>query len=658
MGGPRLHAWIRRPATWLFVATLALALVLCAGFTSALFGQTHGARIAPIDDAYIHLQYARALSEGRFFAYQAGDAYSSGATSPLWVALLAPAARLTSTDGLLALATWLGAVALGLLLYAVTRASVAVRAGWTVALPACAVLVGQGFVLWTSFAAMETVPFAAGCAWVLCLFAAWRSGPPPRRLLVLAALLPLARPDGLLVLLPVLLAVLARGLRGQRLATLGHGVMLIAPVTLAALVHRACYGRLATAGMEMKALPYLPYLTPREAHLKVLGGFWRSGRELFWGEKPGFWPAWWTCVVAALALCALLDEARARRIGAAVLGWLLFPALLWAGAEVGVTQFRQERYFVPAMVVFSFAGALGVATVGRWARRAVGRAALLVDLAVTAAALIALGPTVRTWRETFGADGAAILNKQVSAARWIAQHTPSDARVMVCDAGALAVLSDRRVFDVVGLTAPHGGNAYLSGPGSRFEEVERLGPRGWPTHGALYHWCRWPGVDYQVISRHADLEVSLFHDPGFGTGEAPLDPAAARRVLDRLDAADLASERAHAWHEDDGGTFERNVIARHSLAGRQVADGGRVVVGRATFALAGHGARKVLLRTDGEARGALGLAGQRQPIVATGPGFHELVFDVPLAASSSLPVTIEAASGARVAVYSVWLLGG
>ncbi len=657
MGAPTLPS-LHRTRPWLLAGAVALAFVLCAVFTRALLGQTGGARIAPIDDAYIHLQYARALAEGRFFAYQAGDAYSSGATSPLWVALLAPFARFASSEGLLAVATWFGALGLGLLLHATARAATALRGGWSAALPAGALLAGQGFLLWSAFSAMETVPFAAAVLSVLWLFGGWISGPPPRALVALLALLPLVRPDGLVVVGPVVLVVLVRGVRDGRVrATLGTVAVVLAPVVVGALVHHACYGRLATAGMEMKALPYLPYLSPSQAHLKVLGGFWRSARELFWGEKPGFWPAWWTVIVLTFALCAAIEEVRRRRLGAALLAWILVPALLWAGAEVGVTQFRQERYFVPALAVLSFVGALGVAAVGDWSRRLARQAPLIVDLGVVLGALLALAPTARTWRATFAADGVSIMNKQVSAARWIAQHTPPDARVMVCDAGALAVLSGRRVFDVVGLTSPHGGNAYLSGPGSRFEEVERLGPGGWPTHGALYHWCRWPGVDYQIVSRHADLEVSVFRDPGFGTGEAPLAPHA--RVLDRLDAADLGSERAHRWHEDDGGTFERNVIARHVVAGRQVADGGRVVVRRATFTLSGGGgARKLLLRTEGDARGTLAVGAARQPIAASGAGFHELTFEVPASAEPIVPVTVEAAPGARVGVYSVWLLGG
>src|SRR5215210_1935619 len=45
---------------------------------------------APLDDTFIHLQYARRLSEGGFFSYVAGQGFTTGATSVLWPLLLAP----------------------------------------------------------------------------------------------------------------------------------------------------------------------------------------------------------------------------------------------------------------------------------------------------------------------------------------------------------------------------------------------------------------------------------------------------------------------------------------------------------------------------------------------------------------------------------------
>jgi hypothetical protein len=316
-------------------------------------------------------------------------------------------------------------------------------------------------------------------------------------------------------------------------------------------------------------------------------------------------------------------------------------------------------------------GALGAAELGALlAARVRGRltasvATALLDLALVTAALLALWPTVRFWQRGYAADAVAIQRKQVSAARWIAEHTPLDARVLVCDAGALAVLSHRRVFDIVGLAAHHAGNSYLSGAGSRFEEMERAGPARWPTHAALYSWCGWPGVAMETLSTHADLVVSRFVDPGLGSAESPLRPELARRdVLDRLDLADLASEQVHHWRERGGGRRDRNVIGRDTFEGRPVADGGRVVATSASFTLVDPGTltagRALAVRTAAGAAGRLRNGGSHRPIhapAADRDGFVELLFPVPDQSRGEIAITIEAAGGTPLPLYSIWLLG-
>src|SRR5215471_17907168 len=49
-----------------------------------------GAPSAPLDDTYIHFQYARSIAELHPFRYTEGAAPTPGATSLLWPLLLAP----------------------------------------------------------------------------------------------------------------------------------------------------------------------------------------------------------------------------------------------------------------------------------------------------------------------------------------------------------------------------------------------------------------------------------------------------------------------------------------------------------------------------------------------------------------------------------------
>jgi hypothetical protein len=688
-----------------------IAVALHVGFCRGLLRATRGQWIAPIDDTYIHLQYASALAEGRGLQYQPGDGYSGGATSPLWVALLAPAAATLSPAHQVAASFGLGAFFFGLALLALGLAAEGARrregpegdpaddaapaastrrrrsiaahlAGLpTAAAPALAFFAGQGFLSWAALSGMETMMFAALLLAALALVARWSrqlarhgaAAPPPSSLLAVCALLPLARPDGVLVSGLVVALILWRGRLGRR--ALLSAAAVTAPAVIALVAHHLAYGRFATAGLEMKAASYLPYLEAGEARALTAKAAWRAVRHLF-GGAPGFPPVALSIALAALGLVALSRELRERRVGAAALAWPLLLLLLWSGASVAVPQFRQDRYFVPAIAALALLGALGAAELGAQLSRLGGRfaalAPLALDVVLVIAALIALSPSLRFWQRSYAADAVAIQRKQVSAAHWIAERTPPDASVLVCDAGALAFLSHRRVFDIVGLAAHHAGNSYLSGAGSRFEEMERAGPSRWPTHAALYSWCGWPGVSMETLSTHADLVVSRFIDPGLGSAESPLRPDLARRdLLDRIDLADLASEQAHHWRERGGGSRDRNVIGRQPFEGRPVADGGRVIVTSATFTLVDPGTltagRALALRTAPGAQGSLLIGGSRRPIAAPGNGeangdgkgdaFVELLFPIPDQSRGDISITVEASPGAPLPLYSVWLLG-
>jgi hypothetical protein len=710
------HTWRWARAHRAGVLAAVAAALVTVGLSAVMLRDarraTGGEWIAPIDDTYIHLQYATALAEGRGFSYQRGDGYSGGATSPVWVALLAPAAGTLAPAPLVAFALLAGALCMGGLLLAcramgtaagdapeatakatadaATRSPGATTAA-TAALPAMALIGGQGFLWWLALSGMETTLFLAGIAASLALVGRWNAvlvddpqAPPPRGLWIIAALLPLARPDGLLV--SGCIAALL-GWRSRLRWRWPRAALVLAPAALALVAHRWAYGRWATAGLEMKAASYLPYVDSAQARRLTMQAALRALHRLWGGGAVGFSPAWASALAALLGVVALVKEWRARRVGPAAMAALLAPAFLWAGATVGVAQFRQDRYFAPAMMLLALLGGLGAGALGGGLAAAVARrglrprwAVVALDLAVTALVVAALLPTWTFWRHRYAADVAEIQRKQVSAARWIAANTPADAQVLVCDAGALALLSHRRVFDIVGLTSRHSGNAYLSGAGSRFEEMERAGRSRWPTHAALYSWCGWPGAVIEPLSTHSDLVVSRFSDPGLGSGEAPVGAElAARRALDRLDVADLASEAAHGWREDDGGARVRNVIGRHQADGRAVADGGRVVATAATFTLGAAGSsrrdavgRTLVLRTEAPAAGAVlitsaarharGLDGERQALAVSGlagglaDGFVEQTFAVPDTLDDVIEVRVEAAPGATIPLYSAWLL--
>src|SRR5262249_10354754 len=71
--------------TWFFFGALAAVLGFC--YLKPVVDRFSWT--APLDDAYIHYQYAWNLARGRLFRYQAGDPYSTGETSPVYAVFLA-----------------------------------------------------------------------------------------------------------------------------------------------------------------------------------------------------------------------------------------------------------------------------------------------------------------------------------------------------------------------------------------------------------------------------------------------------------------------------------------------------------------------------------------------------------------------------------------
>src|SRR5205814_1478352 len=113
---------------------------------------THGQLGLPMDDPYIHFQFARNLASGAGFAFNAGHP-TPGATSPLWVVLLALARLLgASIEG--------AAIALGVL-FAAAAAWLTYELGRAARLSAAAAFIAalavgaSGRFAWASLSGME-----------------------------------------------------------------------------------------------------------------------------------------------------------------------------------------------------------------------------------------------------------------------------------------------------------------------------------------------------------------------------------------------------------------------------------------------------------------------------------------------------------------------
>ena len=161
-----------------------------------------GLPAVPLDDSYIHFQFARSFAEGQPFVYSPGAVPVAGATSLLWPLLLAlpqllrGARRALSSPGL----GRSGFLALGLLAYETARAAEGIivpRLAWVAGVLALAFSANT----WFAASGMEVVPLG------LSAHALLRGAPPSGSkvngrasgsCLLLALLAPAMRPEGAL----------------------------------------------------------------------------------------------------------------------------------------------------------------------------------------------------------------------------------------------------------------------------------------------------------------------------------------------------------------------------------------------------------------------------------------------------------------------------
>ena len=122
-----------------------------------------GELAVPLDNAFIHFQYARRLAEGHFFSYVPGGGYTTGATSFLWPLALAPFHALGFRD------LWI--VAIAWLFGTLAHAGIAVEAhrvthriaGGAAAAGASAMCLLFGAFAWFAWSGMETMALG----WIL-----------------------------------------------------------------------------------------------------------------------------------------------------------------------------------------------------------------------------------------------------------------------------------------------------------------------------------------------------------------------------------------------------------------------------------------------------------------------------------------------------------
>jgi hypothetical protein len=660
---------------------LVLAVAFLAERTIAGVLAKVGHAAATLDDAYIHFQYARAIAEWHPLRFEAGEPITSGATSMLWPAVLAPFWAVGFRGDAIVWPAWaLSFFAFGALAWEASRLTERL-AGRTAAVGAGAMTLAFGGLLWCAGSGMEVVPFAWAIARASRRASEWAEAAPdartPRRaweLVALAWTASLFRPEGAITALFVAatLGVFPqRNLWRLRAWSLAAGAAAVALPLLLLLLTGSARSNTAVA----KLLPGNPYYTGAALRAAVEAQASQLIHQLLNGEtfSAEFIPhAAAPVAIAGLGAIVVLGErARARWRAAGVLAIAL---TMFAPCFYYTFLWNRLRYLWP----FASGWIVGAACLARLVGDVAGlvRGRWRVATPIACGALVGLFASKEEWvLEDVAQSASAIDRQQVALGRWAKGHLPAGARIGVNDTGAIAYFSDKKTFDIVGLTTRAEARYWVAGVGSRLEHYERLratAPESLPTHFIVYpQWMAMDIVlgqslheatvtDGATILGGSTMRVYEADWSALGTGEAPWTDLPGR-IVDSLDVADLESEAAHDYALL--GARENEEVAESGVSpyGAAVVDGGRSRrLAERFVALVPPGAPvRVVVRLDAPPDTHVSVFASDRPAVRFDTGdandWQESSFDIPASAVTA-PLALELHFSAPVTVYHYWLV--
>ncbi|MRG94241.1 hypothetical protein GF068_20280 [Polyangium spumosum] len=673
-------------ATVLYAATV---------FYGYMHVQTRGGWSAPLDDVFIHFDYARAAARGFPFQWSEGNGFSSGNTSLLYPFTLSLGYLLgfRSLD-LMAWAAFVACVSTTFFLVAAGRLTEPLGRAAKYLLPPA--VLSLGALDWSLFSGMENA-FHLG-VWALVLLPVLSIARAPddpsavRRSGLLAglagALLYATRPESVVCIATfALYAALAvrrhLGLRAALATLLRVGVPGAIAAAAQAVANRVFTGEWAAAGAIVKLVVNHPYMNGEQkldeylSHLKyaVLRNTqhhfadWIPGQNLPWG--------WLVPLVALIPFFSRKTRAIAALLWAQVAGWLVLVALN------GQVRWQNERYTMSAVAWLLVLAAMGLGLLVMPAIEATRRARGLFVLRVLVACGVVVvyglnqAPNMRDQIWFFGRASRNIRDQHVVAGKVLAERRAK--RVLVGDAGALIYASDLPGIDLIGLGGYHDlpfARAGVNGLGAQIELLERIPPQDRPDYMALYPtwWGDLPAlfgrrlvgvpVVGNVICGGAEKVIYRADWSALDRSGWPRTRRDGERIVDELDVADLVSEKAHGYNfpRPGMGYVVHRVLPEPGQKVRELFDAGRIVphgqAELAKLAAPKRGGRLVVrtvagrqiaaeVRADGRLLGKL----EARP----GPTWTEPSIELPADLPPHFQLSITPVEGEWI-TYHVWVL--
>ncbi len=415
----------------------------------------------PLDDAWIHLVYARSLAALQGFAYNPGQ-LETGSTSPLWAVLLVPASWAARAFGIsVVLPAKITGILAGLgASVGAARLARFLGLGLAVELSAGLAIAVDPALAFSQVSGMEVMLASALALWTMGFLAA----DCPGRASVAAALAPLARPELILLTVPAL-AIIEWRLH-QHGAPPRSRLLVLVPAVV-------CVG-----GWMLYCMLVSGYPLPSTFYAKFSGrlGFLSHNLVQVFAQVVPSWP--WFVHGTGFILWAVGAAVLVRRGIVAVLA-VVFPVaylLAVAGSQFlpDASPFYWQRYLLPALPLLLVCVVTGAAQVAAWAwqrrRRAWAPAYAVAAAVLLLGSLSGLPSGLRRGASLYAWNCQNIEELNVTMARWLRDHTAAQDVIAVSDAGAARYFGDRVILDIIGLN----NHRALHRGGGRAPDLDRV----------------------------------------------------------------------------------------------------------------------------------------------------------------------------------------
>lgn len=493
---------IKRLKRWQWSADLAVWTVLCiiTGAVAIVYLSlglvaSDGSLVMPLDDTYIHFQYARQMANGEPFVYNPGDEATSGATSFLYGPLLA----LGYVWGLKGLQLSYWAISLGVLsflgsgwlVYRLTLSGLSKTEDFknlgifaplrVVSFGISTLFLLNGAFTWAALSGMETslVIFTT-------LLTLWAFHQDKKYLAITGAIFTtLLRPEGAIIAAGLSITLLWNNFKQKKFKHWQWYLLPILAITVQPTTNLLLTGSPSASGNAAKSLLYNSTIPLTERFQATGDNFTTLWQELIIGHNPvdGAYLPSSICLLALLTISISLGQSwKTKKINSGTLAgvWILGLSLAIATLDTAFWHFK--RYQLPIMaLMLPLAGWALI-----WLTQNLSRKSWqAIPAGLTIGLVLTSTITTLDYTRRYHDNIYVVKNQQIAMANWIDNHLPKDTRIGVHDVGVVRYIGDRATYDMVGLTTEGVATAWRQGPGTIYDTM--AGHEHRPEYFAVYH---------------------------------------------------------------------------------------------------------------------------------------------------------------------------